>query len=184
MTRSYGDYLLRTPLTDEQVADLQRCMYVWVEIRSENGYDDNPFPIDIAKSCLLGRMTIAGKPPLPVPPPTSYSACWYNLIEDGESALAAHDVYGPYDGVNPYDSSNGGTFVSICQSLWRVLRVADPHGWVIIHAKHPENGQWVLRHLTKDDPPQEGGTMRLSDGSWAPFYLTKNDWFLQRLDTE
>lgn len=162
---------MRTPLTDDQARDLRSCFYAWEQIRRENGYDSTPTGIDIEKSCLLGRMTMEGKPPLPTPPPTAYAAPWYALIENGRADLLRHDVWGPTD-------LDGATVMGICHTAWNVVRLGDPSGYVITHEKAA--GEWVLRHRTESDPQVRAGTRRQSDGSWTPFYADADDWVLEQ----
>lgn len=74
------------PLCDAQ-KDLARTVVAWVRVVLGEG---RPLPAtgDIDHSALLRRMR-AGRPPMPVPPPTSYGQPWYELVERGEACPVA-----------------------------------------------------------------------------------------------
>lgn len=168
-----GPYM-KTPLTEEQAADLRDCWMEWIRIRTENGKPEFPTSSDVYKGCLLGRMTMQGKPPLPDPPPTSYSAPWYELIEKNGADLQGNwfqHVEGPYDG----PLGKEGKYFSICQDLWLIVLEVDGV-YTLNHPRAP--GDWKLRHRTEADPVVRGGMTLKEDGRYVPYYLTEKDWIL------
>jgi hypothetical protein len=64
------------------------------------------------KSALFARL-LSGKPPLPYPPPTSYSYPWYALIDDGYSDNVSLDGF---------STDLGKPGVIINQSFWSIVR--------------------------------------------------------------
>lgn len=169
---------MRTPLTDEQAHDLRLCYQEWLRIREENGYENPPTMADIYKGCLLGRMTMVGKPPLPTPPPLAYSAPWYNLIERNYANLHGspfHEVSGPYDPSNSIVTE--GRWLSICQSLWRIVSGDETSGYLVTNERCI-GGPWTLRHRNDTDELVQGNSRRMADGSWVPSYMNELDWIL------
>ena len=167
---------MRTPLTEEQAHDLRTCYQEWLRIREENGYKNPPTSADIYKGCLLGRMTMQGKPPLPTPPPLAHSAPWYGLIENNGADLSAdHGIEGPYDSGNSVYKE--GRWLHIYQYPWKIISGDDSSGYLVTNDRVV--GHWTLRHRNDDtDPLVQGGTKRMPDGSWVPYYLGSKDWIL------
>jgi hypothetical protein len=165
---------MRTPLTEEQAADLRDCWMEWIRIRTENGRPEFPSSADIFKGCLLGRMTMQGKPPLPSPPPTSYSAPWYSLIENNGANLHGGQM-GFSDVSGPHRWTEEDDWLFICQYRWKILRM-EGAAYIITCDNAP--GEWTLRHRTKDDPQVRGGRTLQEDGTYGPFYLNESDWIL------
>lgn len=172
---------MRTPLTKEQVVDMQACLYEWLGIRQANGQGTTVSSADITKSCLLGRMLIEGKPPLPTPPPRAYSAPWYAVVENNGADLPGgvfQSVEGPYDNIawkaKAWPASN--RWLSICQDLWHIEREI-PGGYIVTHERL--KGEWTLRHRTEEDPVVRGGTTRNHEtGKYEEFYYGLADWVL------
>lgn len=70
-------------LTWEQVPWIWSRVYEWRSIyHDEKGeYPDLNNTANMSKSCLLGRMLVEGKDPLPEPPPVCCAAPWYAYVE-------------------------------------------------------------------------------------------------------
>lgn len=104
----------------------------WKRIREEAGEDVSIGGPSMLKSCLLRRL-LSGKPALPDPPPTAYSAPWYEAVEDGADIPdAMGNVWFP--NVKPGQPFTPGQQVSIHQ---------DPR-WVIAHIEG--EGRLLLRY--------------------------------------
>lgn len=91
--RAYHDAAQAPPVprvagtvTEEETRVLQ-CVKRWLRTREGAGKTAAPhwtqFAADVDHSALLRRL-LAGKDPLPLPPPRNCSQPWYSLIEDGE----------------------------------------------------------------------------------------------------
>lgn len=142
----------------DQSYAIWRAIDIWRKVAIEFGgehyeylKDSPPRLVDMEKSCLLGRMTMEGKPPLPEPPPTCFSAPWYNLIEDGHAHLWLNEftVYGPYD-----DQSDFERIINIGQRKWFVF-AEDERG---ILCKYKRDGDlWRLRKLEPEERTVAGG---------------------------
>lgn len=156
-------------LTGDQVFAVQRAFFAWSQVVDREQADRDPKdrqnnmanPANWQKSCLLGRMLMDGKPPLPVPPPRAYSAPWYSLIENGWADLTSSDVSGPYE-------DEDGRHLLVCQCRWRIEKLADDGvGWVV---SYPRNGEWLLRpHLAREP---------VRSANVNPMYV---HWVLERL---
>lgn len=129
---------MRTPLTEEQAADLRDCWAEWLRIRAENGLVEPPTPADIYKGALLGRMTMDGKPPHESPPPTCNARPWWELIEEGKASLPGIFVSGPVD--KPF--GRDGRFFILCGGLWRVESEPSNSTFLLSHERAP--GVWAL----------------------------------------
>jgi hypothetical protein len=110
------------------VADVPSLVARWLEIGYPN---EAPTPADAWHSALLGRL-LAGKDPLPEPPPLAFSYPWYGLIENGR-AEGYFDLHVYPEGVPIY--SDNKPSVMICQSRW-VIEQALSHGEYIVVYEH------------------------------------------------
>lgn len=71
-------------LTWEQVKAVWHAWHIWMQVVYKEhpewpDYCNNP--INMEKSCLLGRMLIDGRPPLPEAPPLVMAAPAYHLVD-------------------------------------------------------------------------------------------------------
>lgn len=66
------------------------------------------------KSRLFARL-LQGKPPLSVPPPTSFSYPWYELIEDGFSENVSLDGFADRFGNPPHQG------IRLNQAVWKII---------------------------------------------------------------
>lgn len=93
---------------DNHTADeVAKAIFRWLEIRHE--WDDerlqaatssNHLQTDAWHSGLIGRL-LAGKPPLPKPPPLRHSGPWYDLVDEGSALLSKR-----FDGITELTPSN------------------------------------------------------------------------------
>jgi hypothetical protein len=161
-----------------QVWAVQRAFSVWqsVVLKEKGEYPDMSNAANWQKSCLLARLLVNGKPPLPHPPPTFDAAPWYGLIEDGRADVAEPFVRGPVD----WKMADGAmqTSFTIGGCLWKVLRVEGAWRYIL---EWPNYGEWRVRHRTADDPPAKKGTRRQADNSWADWMYDEADWVLESL---
>lgn len=169
-------------LTWDQIYAVQRAFAIWQQVvdREQSGrpaegrqsYMLNP--ANWQKSCLLGRLLTAGKPPFASPPPRYMSAPWYDLIEDGRADLRG-DVFQEVCG--PIELADKRVFNIGQDPGWTVVRDADPEGWIV---SYPGHGEWLLRHRTSDDPPARKGTS-VASGTAVTIWMGEQDWVLERL---
>lgn len=124
------------PINEDQLRWLIDRLYVWLQtVSKEKGErPDLNNTANITKSCLLYRLTVEAKEPLPHPPPRAYSAPWYELIE--QEIGSAYEVWA--------DETERGARVAINQDAgWRfVEQVSDDH-WII---EYDHWGHWHLWH--------------------------------------
>lgn len=184
-------------ITVDQIWFLQWCLQTWMEIRRK--WDTNlvllggkpNIPVDIHKSCLMYRLSVEGKAPLPIPPPTSLAAPWYSLIEDGKAGLtqSIFTAFYPYpktlheDYLQPF--KNDGIpedywgFMNIHGHIWCVLEFDDPK--YIVTYRYSKGERWVVRPMRTIDPPIVAGQTTLEEGGVKPVYC---DWILIREDLD
>ena len=118
---------MTVPMDDEKLKLIDATAR-WVFLKLEHEKDATPEKIlatlyaDAWHSSLLQRL-LAGKEPLPVPPPTAYSYPWYSLIEEGEATLHESGV-NFWGEVQPehWGFAPGTKIVSICQSPWIIVK--------------------------------------------------------------
>ena len=129
--------------------ELASAITKWVEIRQANyqplPQDSNQLLSDIMHSRLLRRL-LAGKEPLPEPPPTSASQPWYELIEDGHG-----ECYEVYE-VKPEDALYPGEPALLVNqdSRWRIINKLSDAEYIARHGKTPSRYRvWV----SKPDEP-------------------------------
>ena len=79
--------------------------------------------VDLDHSALLRRL-LEGKPPLPVPPPSSYGYPWYELVDNGFAE--------PTD-VRVRSSEE----LSINQFPWRIRECRGPLEWLVSYDRDP-----------------------------------------------
>lgn len=124
------------PINEDQLRWLIDRLYVWLRtVSKEKGErPDLNNTANITKSCLLYRLTVEAKEPLPHPPPRSYSAPWYQLIED--------EIGSAYEVWDNDDERRGHVGIVINQDDgWRLVeRVTDDH--LVVEYDHW--GHWHL----------------------------------------
>lgn len=93
---------MTTTENPQQARALERrvldAVKTWLDILDKTGHG-SPTPADVDHSGLLYRL-LNGKPPLPEPPPRSFSYPWYSLIENGEETAQGREVDQKYFVVN------------------------------------------------------------------------------------
>lgn len=93
-----------------------RAVGEWLTVLMEVGHR-MPTASDVDHSALLQRL-LNGKPPLPEPPPRSFSYPWYSLIEDGSGKAEVREISDWLGG--------DGTILIINQSRWEIVeRIGD-----------------------------------------------------------
>lgn len=108
---------------------------------------------DVDHSALLERL-LAGKAPLPIPPPLRFGYPWYDLVESGAGEAAEVHAHGDY--------------LVICQYPWRILeRVSDREYVVTYGDVEAAAGRWRVRQT---------GTHEQHFGALQPI------WRIERLD--
>lgn len=171
------EFAMRTPLTTEQADDLWRAIREWQRIWRENNEDaplSGPGLWDIPKSCLMGRMTLHGKDPLPHPPPTAHAAPWYQLIDEGRVYLPLvwqdgtpmeTDWYvgGPYEAGKVLDTPA----MVICHTPWELVEVLGENDYRVAW---PNYGTWRLHQIPQfwvieREEGQQNGDPPEADGS-------------------
>lgn len=133
------------------------AMSEWVRIRTSHGYRAELTPAEVDHSALLRRL-LSGKPPLPEPPPRSFSYPWYELIETGEDTcfveiitehVALWNHGSPEDPViivnqNPewrLQRRDGEDLIVTnprAPGEWRLTNTREPTGWPRWHIKREE----------------------------------------------
>jgi hypothetical protein len=124
------------------------CFFRWIEIRALNGHATPSFleglQQDLHHSALLRRL-IAGKEPLPEPPPESFGQPWYELIENGEATASE---------VKPWEWDPESK-LSINKGVWTIQERIGETEYLVTRkgstglyevAQHAE--QWVIRKRT------------------------------------
>lgn len=103
------------------------AMFKTLEIREVNGieFPNNLITLKIAmrKSALFQRL-LSGKEPFPIPPPTSYSYPWYELLENGyafpyEVWKTTNNLFAPFPAVG------------IDQSIWKLIEEIAENDYII-----------------------------------------------------
>jgi len=115
------------------------CILVWLMICEQNG---RKFPEDLTRlriemghSALLRRL-MAGKNPLPEPPPKSFSYPWYELIENGfANPVDVWETKGTRDA-----ATYGDDWLFINQSRWPIVRRPKKDEWIVKNIRAP--GLW------------------------------------------
>lgn len=102
----------------------------WVAICQQSGRlaDRNltvPTNADADHSALLARL-LAGRPALGDPPPLSFSAPWYALIEEGRAANVC------VERGNYHDFFPGCLLIN--QTPWRIVSQSGPDEYIVRHA--------------------------------------------------
>lgn len=120
-------------LTAAEIDDIEQhykaALLTWLAI---SGAGDVSW-VDMEKSCLLRRLC-DGKQPLSQPPPTAFSAPWYELIEDGKG-----NPHGVYE-----DATELRYSLIIDQTSWAVEKQVGPQEWLVRYLTareigHPKN---------------------------------------------
>lgn len=128
-------------IDEDQLRYLIQCLYTWQNtVYKESGErPDLNNTANITKSCLLYRLCVDGKDPLPFPPPRSFSAPWYSLIE--ESYGQPYEVY-----FRPDNTPVVGGDVIIDQCVWKVseIRTDDMFLDLVYIVEYPNWGKWEL----------------------------------------
>jgi hypothetical protein len=129
-------------MEDSHVVDV---LLEWLRVRDRGG---RPLPRgydgladELAHSALLERM-LAGKPPLPAPPPRSFGQPWYALVEDG--------VASDCELVPLKDRLGASPKVSINQTAWEVVGTLEG-GYVV---RYGGGDQLYVAERTCSEPPR------------------------------
>jgi hypothetical protein len=127
-------------MEDSHVLDV---LIEWLRVRDRGG---RPLPLgydgladELLHSALLERM-LAGKAPLPAPPPRSFGQPWYALVEDG--------VASECELVPLKDRLGASPKVAINQTAWEVVGAVEG-GYVVRYG----GGQPYVAEMTRTDPP-------------------------------
>ncbi len=124
-----GEFLVTDDIDFEKLTPSQQARYEWALAEYNRIQERNSAPgmTTIApgvsplikhrpnpKSRLFARL-LQGKPPLPVPPPTSFSYPWYELIEDGFSENVSLDGFADGFGTPVHQG------IRLNQAVWKIM---------------------------------------------------------------
>jgi hypothetical protein len=127
------------------------CFLRWIQIRAQNGHAIPNFlpglEGDIYHSLLLRRM-LAGKEPLPTPPPESDGKAWYDLLETGR----AENI-----DVKPWEWAPD-VKISINQGIWTILEKRSATEFIVTYREggeqfrltKREDGTWLLERVIRN----------------------------------
>ncbi len=124
------------------------CFLRWIQVRSESGHSVPSFLMglegDLEFSQLLRRL-LAGKEPLPFPPPEANGAGWYELVEAGRAIV---------QDVKPWEWAPDQK-IAINQGIWTILEKPSETEYIITYRPDGEryrlikqgNADWLLERV-------------------------------------
>src|SRR4051812_42760311 len=114
---AYDNMRRENEISVEACIGFAAALVKWKEIREANGNSAEINYAALYKSCLLRRL-LSGKEPLPLPPPTAYSAPWYEIVEEGYAERNEVNFYLEGNPIRP----SLGPAANINQFIWDVVK--------------------------------------------------------------